>query len=422
MKRIQKPSLEKPIGQEFIAMNTLINASFLVDGEQLTLGGFLDLCALTEAVVLNEKLHFIPMLREETMQYDHLALFKQLLDEGILTEVLLNEEKEEKFASIISEEFSKYNGDSSIESLLRKIGAIMPMAKQYRESAYKQIYETKPQPPTPNQHAAMLFRRLEREFHGDLLSLMAQEDDIKLYMLGRVFMYYFLAGEMRMGFCPDYGRAKVLFNFFEKQYTSLTQEIYNVMVRKWNTDIEECMSLGNQSVLPIPPLGIILLQRCKDSRKKIPEVLLDLRKECATLRRHCLELELALLKGSLSESRKALSSTRKLSNAINNKYCTDMDERLLYMALRLSKQGLEYLLDPKKLLLLDVTDLLDLLEKRTTNQFISFAKKASQFNCDMNEVVKKIFGKAFSEKDISDMKRLSEIYTLPSIRYKAVMP
>lgn len=399
--------MNNPIGQVFITMNTVINSSSLVETGELTVGNFLDLCALTETVCLNEKMYFIPMFSEETDEYVDQSLFRQLLDEGVLSQFLLNDQEEDKLSALITMQFSKCKSDElSQDDLFYKIGKVMKEAKQYRSALYNQLYG-KPYPISPTRY----FKKLEDSSH----------DDITLYMLGRVFMYYILAGEKKMGFCPDYVRIPILGDFFQRQYASLPQEIYNLLARNWNTDIEKVMEFGNQNILPIPPLGIVLLKRCKGSRRSIPEAIMDLREECKSLRKHCIDLELDLLLGSFSESRKALGAIEKLSKNINTKYSTYMDDRLLYRTLKFSKKVVEYLLDPKKLLSIKIDDLIEWWNNRTTNQFLKIAKKASRIN-DTNRLLKNIFNKEFSDTDISKLKKFTKDYSLPAIKFKNILP
>ncbi|MGD2092804.1 MAG: hypothetical protein PVH61_41960 [Candidatus Aminicenantes bacterium] len=412
-------SSKREIGTSLITFGTLVNSCFLVESSQLSLDTILDLFALTEALVFNNKVYFIPISPQEAQLYHQFDFYKRLLNSGILIESSFIEEDENSLESLIKSEFLNYkNGKTLIEKALYQIGKIMPKIKEYKEHTLSKIFTSSDL--TKTEFSSFIrkhLKSLEEIYHKKLDLLISTKDKVGLYMMYRIFLYYSLASEKKIGFCPDYLRAPVLLALFETQYNSLPIEFYNIISKKWETKVRSRIEYDNLSTLPIPLLGTILLKKCKDSRKSIVEVIFELRKECENLRKKCFDLEDNLLNKNVRDSFKAQKAIEKISNDINLKYDVEMDERFLYKSIRFVQEILKYLLNPKELLSLDPEKPSEIWRNRITNQFISLSRKAEKID-KTNQHIKKIFGKELPDEDIIRLKMTSRMYSPSSSIFK----
>jgi hypothetical protein len=412
-------SSKREIGTSLITFGTLINSCFLVESNQLSIDTILDLFALTEALVFNNKVYFIPISPQEAQLYHQFDFYKRLLNSGIFIESSFIEEDKKSLESLIKSEFLNYkDGKTLIEKTLYQIGKIMPKITQYKEHTLSKIFSSSDlSRPKFSSFIRKHLKSLEKIYHNNLDLLISKEDKVGLYMMYRIFLYYSLASEKKMGFCPDYLRTPVLLALFETQYNSLPLEFYKIISKKWETRVRSRIELDNLSTLPIPLLGNILLKKCKDSRKSIVEVIFELRKECEKLRKKCFEYEDNLLNKNVGDSFKAQKAIEKISNDINLKYDVAMDEHFLYKSIRFVQKILQYVSNVKAKQSLEPEKLFEIWGNRITNKFISLSRKAEKIG-ETNQLIKKIFGKELPEEDIIRLKRNSMRYSPPSSIFK----
>ena len=128
---------DRNIGNSIITFGTILNASYLIDDNPISISGILDLFALIEALVFNEKLIFIPILEEEISQHQHTHFFNYLLKNNILKAHILSDSEEKKISSYFTNEFKKLGESDLLGKLLKKISKTMKNPDVFRKIAYK---------------------------------------------------------------------------------------------------------------------------------------------------------------------------------------------------------------------------------------------------------------------------------------------
>ncbi len=412
---------DSSVGSSIITFGTILNASYLIDGTPLTVSGILDLFAVIEDLIFNEKLFFIPINEKEVDHHKSTGLFNCLREENIITQHILSDDDENKIASILFSEFEKYRGDEKIDRILIKISETLKPPKVLRENAYKNLYNRKT---IEDIRQKKIKTTILDDWQKTLYSFISKDveliHEMDLYMFSRMFYYALIARNESIGFTPDFCRAPIIFEYFNKQYKSIVNELYLVVKEKWLNDVKDRIEIGNYATLPIPPICLIVLEKCKGSRKNLIEVILETREEFKDLRKICSELEVNLLHGKIKESKKAQKDISKIAISISNKYKMEADERYLVNSLRLAQKYLKYIISPKELIKIDPGIAFDLLNEKIANQFFSIYKKALYIGYN-NQKLKAVFGRELSKKEINLIKNSSRIYNLKTGLFRKII-
>ena len=131
------------VGSSIITFGTILNASYLIDGNPLTVSSILDLFALIEDIVFNENLYFIPINEKEVSHHANTELFNCLLGDNIITQYNLSDNNENKIAATLYSESEKYRGNETFDRIFNKISKTLKTPKLYRENAFAKIYNKK---------------------------------------------------------------------------------------------------------------------------------------------------------------------------------------------------------------------------------------------------------------------------------------
>ena len=136
----------------------------------------------------------------------------------------------------------------------------------------------------------------------------------------RSLLYWQAADRIRIPWYPDVLRVPLMVALHQNLRSSLTDQIYTLVARAFNTTVEDLLSEDLPYEAVIPPLGALLLSRCS-KREEVIDKLLELRDEFADFRKTFRELEMQRREArSIKELRAIRAKTTRLLQAVATKY------------------------------------------------------------------------------------------------------
>jgi len=388
------------VGSTVTTFGSILNAAYLLEDSPLTVSGLLDLFSVFENIIFNEKIFTIPINNNEFIHHENMNFISSLVENKILYKHVFTDREEETISKEIVSEIELINTQFP-DDILAKILNVMKAPIEHKGTAYNEFYIDKSPIETKNNGTSKnIFNEWQSSTFNNIDGAWSGNKSIDFYMLGRMFLYINFSNENRIGFTPDFSRTHIVNNYFQKQNTTVAQQLYSTVKEKWLEDVLSRIKFGNFTTLPIPPIGVIALEKCKRSKKDLLEVILELRDEFSSLRNLCHELEVNLLQGNLRDSKKAEVDIKKISKIICSKYNAEAEERFIVNSIKGLQKLVKIILNPKDTLSLDPEIVFDLLSKRTANQFFSLYKKAQHIKCG-NKEIKEVFGRGVSEKELS---------------------